>query len=496
MRHFLREGHWQRRASRIAMAAFAAMILYAWADGTFAQSPPPQSAKLPIPSAILDERPPIPPIPPLIASESAQTILPLKVNLVVGEGVPLRVMLKKSIPVKKPGQAVIAYVTEPVYAFDRVVIPKGSEVDGHITQLVPPSGLKRTGNYLNADFSSHRRVEVTFDRLVLADGTRMSLLTRVVPDAGPVVKLTANPKKNGKVERARGMISRQVHATVAELKPSPIWRRAKSFVWKELPYHRQKLIAGTVFDAELVRPLDFGSATVPREEMGAMGQIPAVNSEAYARLDMTLSSATSHVGGSVEAILTRPVFSDDKKLLLPAGSILEGTVTKARPARRLHRNGQLHFSLSHVALPTGTPAPVEMALEGIEVPKSSDIQMDSEGVTSIASMARSRVLDSALSIAIANSTLDTDSGHAGATASSENKPLGGVLGFKLVGFAISFAARYPPLSQAMGFAGAGRSVYSNFFSRGKDLVLPKGTPIEVSFGEHRKPMTAADPKRR
>jgi len=497
MRQSFRAGYWQTKAPWIAVAGFATAFLFACATVTYAQSPPPaQSAAPPLAYPILKERPPIPVTNPSFSSESAKALPPLAVKLVVAEGVPLRVMLKKTMRVKKPGQAVIAYVTEPVFAFDRIVIPKGSEVDGHITQLVPPSKFKRTGDYLNADFSPHRRVEVTFDTLVLADGTRMSLLTRVVPDVGPVVKLEANPQKDGEVKRARGMISSQVHSTLAALKPSALWRHAKSFVWGELPYHKQKLTAGTVFDAELVQPLDFGSAAIPPEEMGAMGQVPAENSEAYARLEMTLSSATAHVGGAVEATLTRPVFSADKKLLLPAGSVLQGTVVKARPARRFHRNGQLHFNLSRVALPSGTPEPVEMALEGIEVSKSSNIQMDSEGETSVASDKKSRVLDSAVSIAIANSTLDSDSGHAGATASSENRPLGGVLGFKLVGLALSFAARYPPLSQAMGFAGAGRSVYSNFFSRGRDIVLPKDTPIEVSFGEHRTPMPAADPKRK
>ncbi|HEV2287983.1 MAG TPA: hypothetical protein VGR81_03425 [Candidatus Acidoferrales bacterium] len=497
MKQFLHAGQWQRKASGIAASAFAAAFLFACASAAFGQGPPPpQSAKPATPDVILEKRAPIPVVDPLISLEAKQSMPPLEVDLVVPEGIPLRVMLKKTIPVKEPGQAVIAYVTEAVYAFDRIVIPKGSEVDGHITQLVSPSGFKRTGNYLNADFSSHRRVEVTFDTLVLADGTRMSLLTRVVPDAGPVVKLEANPQKSSEVKRARGMISRQVHGTLAALKPSTLWRHAKSFLWGELPYHKQKLVEGTVFDAELVRPLDFGLALIPPEEMGAMGQIPAESSEAYARLDKTLSSATAQVGWSVEAILTRPVFSKNEKLLLPAGSQLQGSVVKVRPARWFHRNGQLHFNLIRVVLPSGTPQPVEMALEGIEVAKSSNIQMDSEGSTRVASNSKSRVLNTALSIAIANSTLDADSGHAGATATSENRPLGGVLGFKLVGLAVSLAARYPPLSQAMGFAGAGRSVYSNFFSRGKDLVLPKDTPIEVSFGEHRKPMTAADPKRK
>lgn len=407
------------------------------------------------------------------------------VELIMAKGVPIRVILKKSIAVKTLGQPVYAYTIDPIYVFDRVTVPPGSEVDGHITELVSPSGLKKAAFYLNADFSAHRSVQVHFDTLVLPDRVRMPIRTNVIPDIGTVVKLETNPQNNGAADRARGLIRRQWHLAIAEVKPSALWQHAKGLLRSEWPYHKEKLAAGTVFVAELEQPLDFGPTILPAAEFGAMGQLPAAQSEAFARLTTPLDSATSRVGAPVDAVLTRPVFSADKKLLLPVGTELEGAVVRARPARRLHRNGQLHFKLTRVQLPSRSSQPIEMALEGMEVPKSSHIQLDSEGGTTVPGNTESRVLSTAFSAAIAVSTLDTDSGHPGATSSSENHPLGGVSGYKLIGLGLSFAARSPTLSQVLGFWGTGQSVYVHFIARGQDLVLPKNTPMQITFGERR-----------
>src|SRR5487761_141059 len=422
------------RARRFLVAGALAV---ACAAAAFAQTGAPPSPTAQQGSPRLKRRPPatqrnrrknIPGADSTLAFlDISSPLVPPPIKLIVEKGVPLRVILKKGVLVKRVGQPIQAYVTEPIYAFDRVVVPKGSEVDGHITELVSPSKFKRTAAYLNADFSPHRAVQVEFDTLILKDGTRMPLRTKVLPDVGPVIRLETNPQKNGAVHRARGLLSQQWHLAIEQIKPSAVWQHAKQFAWNEWPYHRQKIAAGTVFDAELEQPLEFGSVAIAAEEMGAMGQLPAVNNEAYARLATPLSSATAHLGTPVSAILTRPVFSPDRKLLLPVGTELQGMVVHAEPARRMHRNGQLHFTLQRVQLPLSTPQPVEMALEGIEVAKSSHIKLDSEGDTSVAGDKESRVLRTALSVAIATSTMRTDEDR-GAADSGGDPGKSGVAG--------------------------------------------------------------------
>jgi hypothetical protein len=411
------------------------------------------------------------------------TTLPPPVDLVLSEGVPLRVVLRKPLRIHRVGEPVQAFITEPVYAFDRVVIPKGSEVDGRIAVLDSPTKLKRTESYLNADFSAHRIAHLQFDTLILSDGTRTPIDTQVLPVLGPVLHLETNAQsKNSADHRAKSLIRRQWDMVTAPLKPSTMWHLVKSFAYGELPYHKQKLPAGTVFDIELEQPLDFGLAVVSPLETGAMGQLPDANSNAFARLTTYLSSATAHVGMPVEAILTRPVFSPDGKLLLPVGTALSGIVVRARPARRMHRNGQLHFTLQRVQLPEGVPQQVEMALSGIEVSKSSRIQLDSEGTTSVVGEKEAAFLATTVSTGVAWFANDGDLINRGA---------GGGSGFHLIGTMLGLGIQSRTFAQTAGILGASRSFYSHFISRGQDLVLPKDTPIEISFGLHRIPSSAS-----
>lgn len=57
------------------------------------------------------------------------------IALSVPRGTPLQVALDQEIRVKGVGQPVHARIVEPVYAFDRLVVPVGSQVTGQVTVL-------------------------------------------------------------------------------------------------------------------------------------------------------------------------------------------------------------------------------------------------------------------------------------------------------------------------------------------------------------------------
>jgi hypothetical protein len=71
--------------------------------------------------------------PPATENEPQQSV-----PLAVPAGVPLRLYLTKRIP-KKVGAPVEAKLLEGVYAFDREVIPAGTQVLGHVSRLEPVS---------------------------------------------------------------------------------------------------------------------------------------------------------------------------------------------------------------------------------------------------------------------------------------------------------------------------------------------------------------------
>jgi hypothetical protein len=56
-------------------------------------------------------------------------------TLSVPRGTPSQVALDQEIRVKRVGQPVHALNVEPVYAFDRLVVPVGSQVIGRVTKI-------------------------------------------------------------------------------------------------------------------------------------------------------------------------------------------------------------------------------------------------------------------------------------------------------------------------------------------------------------------------
>src|SRR5947209_4331567 len=73
---------------------------------------------------------------------------PAALDLVVGAGCPLRVELDQRIRLQSIGQVVTGTVREPVYAYDRIVIPVGTRVRGHVAAMDSGSKFVRARAYL------------------------------------------------------------------------------------------------------------------------------------------------------------------------------------------------------------------------------------------------------------------------------------------------------------------------------------------------------------
>src|SRR5580700_2683699 len=131
---------------------------------------------------------------------SRNEVLPLTVH----KGTALQVVLDKEVRIQKVGQEVHGRVAEPIYAFDKIVVPVGAKVAGQITQLEDVSGGKRFLDALNADFSPSRKVQIEFHEIELADGRRIPIHTAVAPDSGQVIQFvtSANAAKKTGVKDA------------------------------------------------------------------------------------------------------------------------------------------------------------------------------------------------------------------------------------------------------------------------------------------------------
>ena len=77
------------------------------------------------------------------------------VKLDVPSGAPLRIYLTKRVS-KKVGTPVEGKILEPVFAFDREVIPAGSSLTGSVSRTQPVTKWQRVRAILNGDFTPLR----------------------------------------------------------------------------------------------------------------------------------------------------------------------------------------------------------------------------------------------------------------------------------------------------------------------------------------------------
>jgi len=437
------------------------------------------------------------------------------IDLVVNAGRPLRVALDERIRLERVGQVVTGTVTDPVYAYDRIVIGVGTRVRGYVTQIDSGSKLVRARAYLNGNLSPVKRAVLKFDTLLLDDHEvaietvvkgGIPHVTRRIAGGEPTTnrsradqQATSDaPERSTLASRARGELrqraadavseaKQKVRETLASMKslrePGQL-HRLKDAAVQQLPYHPQYLAKGTVYDAELSSPISFGRV-VPAAAAPA-GTAPAPDSVLIARLATTLDSSKTPRGTPFEAVVTETVFSADHQVILPEGTKLSGEVTLATPARRFHRNGRLRFLFERVQVPNQPSAPLLGALHAVDASADDRVVVDDEGGATLVN-SKTRFIAPALSLLSLHASLDGDGHHfadpdgdgsiktAGSGVGSRG--LGGFLGMGVIGVAVGQITR--PVGIAMGVYGAARTVYTNVLGRGREVIFAQDTPIQV-----------------
>ena len=424
------------------------------------------------------------------------------VPLVVSAGSPLRVRTDSTTFPKHVGDVVHARLTQPVFAFDREVLPAGTEAIGHIVAFSRPSRLLEMESMLSGHFGSFQKPEVQFDTLLQPGKAPRTIVTDTAPGNGQTVELRAEGKsKHGVVGSAVARGKQEV---------STRWKAVKDFLNSEnktqivrdaalglLPYQPSRITNGSQFDAVLMTEQTFGSEKVPAASVLQLGQTAPEEGAVSANLVTGLDSAKTPVGGAVEAKLTAPLFAPDHRLLLPEGTRLTGTVSAARPARHFHRNGQLRFSFQQVALPqeiidiqkrlsaqaadvnSDNPQKrIHAGISGLTVRRGSHIGVDDEGVPRVEE-SKTRFLGPALAVALVAAANSQEQEHGRVENPAGAQTAAGAMGFALVGAIVGRTSHTGAL--VIGSLGAARSVYSQFLGRGIDIQLPANTALLVQF---------------
>src|SRR5262245_31726415 len=407
-------------------------------------------------------------------------------RLVVDEGTPLRVALDRRVIVRRVGQQVEAVLVDPVFAWDRIVIPAGTRVLGHVEQRVGVSGKRRALAMLSGDFTPLHDIRLQFDAIVLADGRTLPIRTQVAPGTEQVtLKLAEGDKKRkGNVLSAAGQEAvQEAKQTVAIVKGPDRMERMKDTGLRALPYHPEFFSKGTVFSARLLSALDFGS-TLPGE-IAEDGTAPAPESILSARLVNTIDSTHASPGTPVEAIVTRPVFSSTHQLILPAGASLTGRVTFVKRARHFRRNGQLRFLFETVHVPGRDASGLLASLYSVQAGRAERLAVDEEGGTKVTNSPARFVAPAVGALALVGLSqghLDYDTDGAGPEMDYGGPLSGSVAGFvgaSITGLALSSLGH--PAAVTLGVLGVVRTTYSGVIARGREVVFPADTRIQVQL---------------
>jgi hypothetical protein len=369
-------------------------------------------------------------------------------------------------------EVVTARIVEPVYAFDREVIPAGTDILGRVTAVKSARKLKRVLTLLSGDFTPQRQIEMTFQTLVFSDGTQVPIQTSVVGGAEKLIVSGEADKK-----------------ALTSSTPNPAGERLKTFLWNLSPYRPQSVPVGAHLTATLLTPLDFGSVIVTAHELEKIGSQPPAGSAVSARLVTDLSSGQTKVGSPVEALLTQPLFAPDNRVIFPVGSTVLGRVDEVSEAHKGHHNGKLVLKFTSMVAPKefvgNTARDIDGYLSGVKVGRDmDDVRISDDGQIRV-SESKKRFIAPGYAVVKAGRSINADTKSfddavAGAFSSRLTKQFSHTRsGFGLTGSIVG--AMIPPVGIGMGMFGAARSIYSNFIGRGQDITLPANTHVQIDL---------------
>ena len=430
------------------------------------------------------------------------------VSLQVPVGTPLPVQLGKHVPMKR-GEPLDCRVLYPIYAENQLAIPAGSILRGHVIALHPDRS-RRIHGMLWGDFTPFHIPVVHFDQLVLPDGTVKPIMSDNATNGAPVLHLSTPAAKRSHSLFARGiaMAKAKAKSTVALVTTPGRKDRLVQLLYRQLPYHPERIEAKTMWTATLTKPLVLPPYKMPMHAEGVPKAVAlpkaasrpsrkspsdssriaaahATDKSAWqlrAYLQQTISSANEKRGNKFQAVVAEPIFRPDHTLAVPQGSILIGTITQAKPARFFGRAGKLRFDFRELKLPGVHSQHVQGTLAGADTAKSQQLQIDSEG--GVQSKPQNRVIVPLVLTFLAGRALDQDGSLAGNSAVASN-------GFGFIGRIVGIVVGSRNVAAGIGFYAAGLSVYERWLVRGQNVVFAKNTRIEVATIPTKNPLSAA-----
>jgi hypothetical protein len=396
-------------------------------------------------------------------------------SLAVPANVPLRIEVTRTINLKT-GTPFRGRLIEPVYGPNRLLLPTGTVAEGIVSATPAADRSTRVNAKLDGDFTPLHLPVIRVTELVLPSG-------RVLPaDAvggmrnAATISFAHHPQKNSIVARVKGMLHQkiqQVHDTAHDQHKGD---RVKQLLYRQLPYHPQRVWAGSQFDAVLREPLPLPVAAVSAP-MPAAGSVDLTSGTMQARLTNGITSESAKQGDPVTAVLVRPFCDSKGQVMLPEGTPLRGLVLQARHARSFARAGHLRFVFRSIDTPAAQNAAahhIEGRLSSIQGQKSQNIALDEEGGTR-AQPDNGRFLAPLVLAAMAAASTDDDGGIARQGVTSN--------GFGLVARVVTMATASRNASAGFAAFATAKSIYRRYIARGHEVSFPANTEMAIDLSK-------------
>jgi hypothetical protein len=396
-------------------------------------------------------------------------------SLAVPADVPLRIEVTRTVTLKI-GTPFRGKLIEPVYGPDRLLLPAGSTAEGVVSATPAADRGTRVNAKLDGDFTPLRVPVIRVTQLVLPSGAALPVDAVGGMRNAATISFARRPQKSSIVARVKGMIHekiQQVHDTAHDQHKGD---RVKQLLYSQLPYHPQRVWAGSQFDAILREPLRLPDAAASAP-MPAAGSVDLTSGTLQARLTSGISSESAKQGDSVTAVLVRPFCDSKGRVMLPEGTPLRGLVLQARHARSFARTGHLRFVFRSVDTPAAQNAAaqhIEGRLSSIQGQKSQNIALDEEGGTR-AQPDNGRFLAPLVLGVMAAASNDDDGGIARQGVTSN--------GFGLVTRVVTMATASRNASTGFAVFAFSKSVYRRYIARGHEVSFPTNTEMAIDLSK-------------
>ena len=271
----------------------------------------------------------------------------------------LKVKLDREVRISKlrPGDVLTGTLARDVYSGERQVLPAGSRVSLPVDKMerrrrVPNDHWPWVIQFFtprHENFPSFRSAVVT-----TPGGAEVRLQASALTiDHEVEIHSRANGKKPSQTaaETSSGGASTQHSASPGKSKPGPM----------------------VVLEAMELSPEPTTASLPPSGPVtlvaGTQGKIILLGG---------VSASKSRPGDSFQARLVEPVWLDSK-VVLPEGTVLEGTVVRRTPPRMLSRAGSIALAFTNLTLPGGTVNHIAASVSSVAVDQRSHMKVDPEG---------------------------------------------------------------------------------------------------------------------